>query len=410
VNGTRRVVRTLLPEDRVATPYLSIPFEPGTSASSIEVILQYDQSAGVIDLGCDGAAGWRGWSGGARTRFVISETEATWGYLPGAIENGVWKVVLGLHKIPAEGVKVEVTIHSPARGRVEPDPPAPAPRPAEPARGLRRLAAPGGLTWFAGDFHAHTLHSDGALSIRQLAAEASAGGLDFLAVTDHNTVSHHAHLPGVSVEYGVTLLPGQEVTTARGHANAFGPIPWVDFRNHPQTWVDAVRRDGGVLSLNHPVSGDCSWQWHLDRKPSHAEIMHSSWRDDLADTGIWSWWNAWGTSCAAPLGGSDFHAPNQGIAVGTPTTWVAAEDCSPEGILDAVKAGRTSLSMGGARAGAVLLRMGDELVAHDAEGAIFSDFAGRRSVIASQRETLPDTGSGPYRLESADRQILAIMA
>jgi len=410
VTGTQRIARKLYPEDRVSTPYLSVPFELPALASTVEVILDYDRDAGVIDLGCEGPDGWRGWSGGARTRFVIAENEATWGYLPGVLEAGVWSVVLGLHKIPAEGLLFELTINSPATWRVEPDPPAPPYRPVKRGEALRNLPSTSGLRWFAGDFHAHTLHSDGSLSIRQLAAEAVAAGLDFLAVTDHNTVSHHAHLPGVSSEYGLTLLPGQEVTTARGHANAFGSIPWVDFRRHPQTWVDHVRDHGGVLSLNHPVSGDCSWQWHLERKPGHAEIMHSSWQADPADTSIWSWWNAWGGASAAPLGGSDFHAYGEGNMVGTPTTWVAAEDSSVESILEGVKAGRTALSMGGVRSGAVLFRMGDELIARDAEGAIFSDITGRRRVITGHSQTIQDNGSGPYRLESADRRILAITA
>ena len=51
------------------------------------------------------------------------------------------------------------------------------------------------MQWLAGDFHSHTVHSDGVLSVGGLAALAASRGLDFLAVTDHNTTSHHAHLP-----------------------------------------------------------------------------------------------------------------------------------------------------------------------------------------------------------------------
>ncbi|MCZ2404640.1 CehA/McbA family metallohydrolase [Paenarthrobacter sp. Z7-10] len=411
MTNVRRIVRILYPADRVATPYLDVPFEVSDPTSSLEVRLEYDRSKGVIDLGCDGPAEWRGWSGGTKTGFVITETEATCGYIPGTPELGEWSVVLGLHKIPAEGLEFHLLISTPAEHRVEPVPPAPPVSAVErPSLKRRPFAAADGLPWFAGDFHAHTLHSDGALSIRALAAEAVSNGLDFLAVTDHNTVSHHRHLPGVSAEYGIALLPGQEVTTARGHANAFGSLPWIDFRRHPQTWVDSVEPAGGVLSINHPVSRDCSWQWSLDRKPGHAEIMHSSWQSSATDTGIWAWWNAWGTASAIPLGGSDFHRPGEGVSVGTPTTWVAAEEASPESILEGVKRGRTSLSMGGARNGAVLLHVGDELIAYDAEGAVFGDITGRRCIITSPRQTLKADGNGPYRLETADRSILAITA
>ncbi|HEU4667838.1 MAG TPA: CehA/McbA family metallohydrolase [Arthrobacter sp.] len=405
-----RISRRLLPGDRVETPYLELPFELNGTERSLEVVLRYDTQSAVIDLGCVGAAGWRGWSGGAKSRFVITETEASGGYCPGAPEAGRWAVVLGLHKVPAEGVLVEVEINTPATGPVEPEPAAPpansGPRPGR----LRNLPASPGLRWYAGDFHAHTVHSDGSLSIRQLAARAADVGLDFLAVTDHNTVSHHRHLPAASAEYGVSLLPGQEVTTARGHANAYGAIPWVDFRQHPQTWVDSVAGNGGLLSINHPVDGDCSWQWNLERKPAHAEIMHSTWQHDPAATSIWSWWNAWGTAGVTPLGGSDFHRLNDGVELGTPTTWVAAADPSPEGILEATMAGRTALSMGSPNGGAVLLRVDDELIALDAEGAIFSDVEGRRRIISGAREIITAPGPGPYRLEAADRRILAISA
>lgn len=400
---------TLWPDDRIRTPYLEVQFEVAAGDPSVEVTLSYDTSVAVIDLGCLGAHGWRGWSGGAKSRFVITETDASGGYLPGALEAGTWAVVLGLHKVPASGVTVELVITTPSTGPVETEPEAaPGARGERPSR-LRALPALPGLRWFAGDFHAHTLHSDGGLSIRQLASRATHAGLDFLAVTDHNTVSHHRHLPGISDEFGINLIPGQEVTTARGHANAFGPIPWVDFRKHPQTWVDAVATDGGMLSINHPVSGDCSWQWQLTRQPSHAEIMHSSWRGMPADTSIWSWWNAWGTG-GTPLGGSDFHRPDKGIEVGTPTTWVAATDPSPASILEAAKAGRTALSMGTAATGPVLLRLGDEILAIDADGAILSDIDGRRQLVSGDLHRFPDTGHGPYRLDAADRSILAICA
>ena len=60
-------------------------------------------SRNVLDLGIFGAAGhdlgnaagFRGWSGGARDGFVISSTHATPGYLAGPIEPGVWAVALG---------------------------------------------------------------------------------------------------------------------------------------------------------------------------------------------------------------------------------------------------------------------------------------------------------------------------
>src|SRR5258705_377644 len=83
------------------------------------------------------------------------------------------------------------------------------------------------------------------LSLDELAALAAGNGLDYLAVTDHNTVSHHRFLPAASARYGIELLPGQEVTTSDGHANAFGDIGWIDFREPADSWVSEVARRGG---------------------------------------------------------------------------------------------------------------------------------------------------------------------
>ncbi len=396
--------RHLTLEDQAEGPYVEVPFEV-RGARSLEVRLEYDTTAAVVDLGCEGAQGWRGWSGGAKSGFVITPQRASGGYVPGELEDGEWKVVLGLHQVPPQGVDVTVDITLPATIDVEPEPVAPRPEPGDPSERRRRLPSASGSRWLAGDCHAHSLHSDGRLSVRQLASYAVERGLDFLAVTDHNTVSHFPELAPAGAEYGITLLPGQEVTTARGHANAFGRIGWVDFRRHPDEWLTRIEDDGGFLSVNHPIADDCAWQWPLSRRPSHAEVMHSTWLARPTDTGMWAWWTTWGTD-VLPLGGGDFHRLEDGHPPGAPTTWVAAEGDSEEEIFAAVRDGRTALSA--APEGPLLLRVDGQLTAVDAEGAVFVTIDGRRRVVRKALEDLPDTGDGPYRLETPGRRILAI--
>ena len=240
-------------EDQIASPwhYLPVDVPPGTHA--VRVTLDYERSAGVLDLGCLGAAGFRGWSGGARDSFVIATGEATPGYLPGEPEPGRWQVIIGLYRVPPDGLPYEVTaeIVSAPRPTAGSAPAAP-PVPQRPPR--RNLPASDGQQWRAGDLHTHTVHSDGALTVDELARFAVESGLDFIAVTDHNTVSHHRELPGAGRRYGITLIPGQEVTTSEGHAGALGDIGWVDFRE-PGAWLRATRERGGLLSVNHPIAG-----------------------------------------------------------------------------------------------------------------------------------------------------------
>ena len=213
------------PEDRAGSPYQYLSFDVPAGCAGLTVELDYDRSAGVLDLGCFGPSGFRGWSGGARSRYVIMPSEATPGYLPGELEPGAWSVVLGLHRVPVTGLpwQVEVILGDVDVGaEFAPVRQEPPPLPERPPR--RRLPAESGWSWLAGDLHAHTVHSDGDLTIDALASLAAGQGLDFLAVTDHNTVSHHPLLPAAGVRAGLTLLPGQELTTHRGHANAVGDI------------------------------------------------------------------------------------------------------------------------------------------------------------------------------------------
>ncbi|SDU62851.1 CehA/McbA family metallohydrolase [Jiangella alkaliphila] len=391
---TTLLSRRLLPADRAASPYLEVPFEVPAGTRSVSVSLSYSGAGAVIDLGCLGVDGWRGWSGGARRRFTVTASAATPGYVAGPLEPGEWSVVLGLYRVPGEGVPVTLSLSlDDPSAPLDPEPPGP-PVPERPPR--RSLPADAGLTWLACDFHAHTLHSDGSLPVAGLAALGVEAGLDVLAVTDHNTVSHHAVLPSVGAAYGITLLPGQEVTTDRGHANAFGPIPWVDFRQPPSSWVSAVESAGGLLSINHPLAGDCSWHHPLEKRPPLAEIFHHSWMAHEW-TGPLAWWTAWGLS-TVPIGGSDFHSPADGRPLGRPVTWVASSSPAVPDVLDALRAGRTALSW--SVADPVLLRVDGELLAVGADGLLLADVWGRRQVVRGEVARFPGA-PGPHRLETA---------
>ena len=398
--STTRHRGTFTADDRAQTPYRYLPFDVPAHTNGVHVQLSYDRSSGVLDLGCEAPQSFRGWSGGARDEFTITRDVATPGYLPGELEAGTWNVVLGLHRVPPEGLGYEVItrVYSGAAtsGPPEPqraDPPRPQRRPR------RELPSVDGLDWRAGDFHAHTVHSDGALTVAALACLAVERGLDFLAVTDHNTVSHHAELGAAGARAGIQLIAGQEVTTGLGHANAFGDIGWVDFRQPATAWLDAVEADGGLMSVNHPLADDCCWRHDLPRRAPLAEVWHSSW-PDMRWGGPLAWWLAWDQD-VIPIGGSDFHA-HPDAPPGSPTTWVA---CDGEDVLGGLRARRVSISAD--RDGPLLLRLGDELVAHGADGAILTGPDGRRRPVHGERMAFP-AEPGPHWLEDHRTAVLAI--
>ncbi len=384
------------PDDRAESVWHYLPFEVGPDCPGVRIELAYDRAAGVLDLGLIDPDGWRGWSGGARDHVLIGPASATPGYVDRGLPAGAWQVVIGLHRLASAGVEYRVDALSEAVDVASPLPVAVPER-----RPRRELPSVDGLSWRAGDLHAHTVHSDGVLSIDELAALAVGNGLDFLAVTDHNTVSHHEYLPSVSVRCGIDLVPGQEVTTADGHANAFGDIGWVDFREPADSWVDEVARRGGLLSINHPSRGDCSWRHPLRVRPPLAEIWHSSW-SDRQDGGPLAWWLAAGHPI--PIGGSDWHRPGDDAAPGTPTTWVA---CADGDVLGGLAAGRTAISAG--YDAPVLLRVGDELVAVDADGAMLVCPDGRRTPVRGELARFSGHPE-PHLIELDDRTVVSIAA
>lgn len=409
-----RIVRTWTFEDQAIERYPTIPFEvpPGIRGIGVRIEVSGD---GVVDLGCEGPDGWRGWSGGARRDFVIFDDDATPGYLPGTIEHGTWRVVLGLHSLPSGTVTVEAEI------TLDPDEvpdhgpcPEPVIRPA--VSHAPDIPAPSGMRWVVGDTHAHSLHSDGKLSLWELANCATSSGLDFLCVTDHNTTSHHAHLEAVGKRHGITLVPGQEVTTHRGHANVFGDVGFIDFRRPAEQWVRQAQERGGWMSINHPVSGDCSWLHPLQQFPPGVELAHSDWWKERISTAALAW-AALHPQPFVLVGGGDFHSFDGLCRPGVPATWVAVEELSAEAIIDAFRAGRTAVTLSCEEHNdgvwpmlkdiPMLVRSGTALVASHARGLALVDADGCRQIVADERWTI-EAPVGVYRLEDSRRNVMAM--
>src|ERR1700728_1790603 len=107
------------PEHRIRSPWHYLPVEVGPGTRALRVDFEYDQSGGaVLDLGCLGPAGFRGWSGSARRSFVIDAEAATPGYLPGELEPGLWQIMIGTHRVPADGVEFRLTAQTTRTARV----------------------------------------------------------------------------------------------------------------------------------------------------------------------------------------------------------------------------------------------------------------------------------------------------
>lgn len=360
INFTRRFT----PEDKAESVYQYVPFDVPSGTSGLTVSYHVGDDVSVVDFGLFDPFGFRGYSGSARRSVAFGPERATPGYLAGPIPAGTWVAMLGLHAVAPAGVDVSVTIDFAPVERVEGH--ALAEAIASPT--LRKLPAPEGFRWWPGDFHSHSEHSDGSLSLDELAYLGASRGLAFLAITDHNTVSHHAYLSASASRHGISLLAGQEVTTGTGHANSFMEHRWVDFREATDEWLATTRIGNGLMAINHPVAGDCSWRRDIPTGVNLIELWHSSWDRRSPEPLEWC-----SRVSAVGIGGSDFHRIGNDGLPGAPTTWVLVEDdpqaLTAANIFDAIGDGRVAINAN--PSDPVLIRSDDGVIAMDAEGLRF---------------------------------------
>lgn len=344
--------------------YRALPFEVPAGTHRLTIVFSHtaaDQRT-VIDLGLYDPDRLRGWSGSDKSWFTISDVDATASYLPGPIQAGTWKLQLGVPNL-RKGVTAEYTAKIYLGKTIA--------LPNIPEAQVKPLRAQAG--WYQGDLHGHTGHSDGKCASMhdgnvfcpefRILEKASSLGLDFIAVTDHNTVSHHDALEKWQPYFDrLLLIPGREVTTFFGHANAYGTSENIDFRVGPgwtaSDMAKQVRAAGGVLSLNHPVrpSGEecmgCGWTAPIDWNYVDAIEAVNGIDPDTPYSGVPFWQAQLNKGHRITMiGGSDDHNLPEvaGIrgAVAVPTTVVYAMELSERGVLDAIKAGHVFLKTKG---------------------------------------------------------------
>ncbi|WP_131809425.1 CehA/McbA family metallohydrolase [Mycolicibacterium iranicum] len=303
----------------------------------------------VLDLGIFGpegydvgnAAGFRGWSGGARSGYALSAGSATPGYLPGPLTPGTWTLAFGPVVLNPLGMDwwARVVLEF---GRPEAEPP---PRPRFAAGTSRRR----GAAWYRGDLHTHTVHSDGHYQPHELSAVADDAGLDFVVSTEHNTNSANLSRAGFP-RGGPEIVPGEEVTTRHGHWLAVGLPPdcWVDWRYAPRDGVFTrfaaqVRVQGGLVVAAHPAVPLPGAAWEFGYGDVDAiEVWNGLWNlDDELALRIWHRLLVRGRRITA-VGGSDSHGAHQ--RVGRPQTVVFAENLTTADLIAGLRNGHCYLT------------------------------------------------------------------
>src|SRR6266511_2614892 len=301
--------RTITGHFDVGVPdFVYLPVQVPSGVRQLDVSYGYDRPAvppgvpgNALDIGIfdqrghelGDHSGFRGWSGGFRDSFSISNSQATPGYLPGPIEPGTWNVVLGPYTVAPAGLNwtVQITLTFGERGPAfVPDFP--------PTRAKGR-----GRAWYRGDCHLHTVYSDGRRLPAEVAAGARARRLDFIVSTDHNTSASHGAWGQLAGD-DLLIVSGEEITSRNGHFVAAGlpPGTWIDWRYRAQ--------DGELPRFLR-------------------DLHHGGAMAEAAHGGPW----------LPAMGNSDAHTQPQ--VIGLPHNVVLADDLTRDDVLDGLRAGRT---------------------------------------------------------------------
>ena len=212
------------------------------------------------------------------------------------------------------------------------------------------------------DFHIHTKHSDGDLTTLPRIEEAAEHGYEAIAITDHGSFKAYEEALARANELGLILIRGMETGLKdREHLVALNldasykpknPHNWAltDGEKtvfYQQQWPKLSKDAGAFVIYAHPHVGlEEPVQWALKEGLVQGievknGVVGKDW-NTVNSHGTWFYPQAldWAIEHNLALfANSDMHGTRN--ANNSPATLVLAEKRSPEGVMDALRAGRT---------------------------------------------------------------------
>lgn len=341
--------------------YVDLPFE--VSADTTEIRISHTDASEVVilDWGVWSPSGFRGWGGGLTEDIVIGVDQSSRGYLSGPVQSGTWTLAIGKALLTANGGHYIVDISCSSEQTL----------PVLPKASFQPVVMSSERRWYKGDFHVHSFQSgDADATLEENVQLAHARGIDFINLSDHNTISQHALVAAQQPSWPVLVLRSSEITTYSGHGNGVGIHDYVDHRigHRGRTMADIVNdvaAQGGMFIVNHAATElgnaciGCGWK-HLDDVPwdkvSALEVLTAgyligerSYTPKVIE--MWDKLEDQGHRLSA-VGGSDDHTAGRGegsigAPVGSPTPLVLASELSEAAIIDAVRHQHTLLQLRG---------------------------------------------------------------
>jgi len=283
--------------------------------------------------------------------FDVNEVASSPGFGSWSVQAGTWTAFVDVHRVlPPDAVDYKLTV-------TLSDDPITVTAPSY--DNIHKIAkAEAG--WYRGDLHAHTIHSDGRWDVPEFTQFMRNLGLDFVSLSDHNTVTglkqHRSQ-----TEDGFLTMGGMELSTFNGHMLALGGEHWYEWRLDIEPGMDVnkimqqvIDRDE-MLVIAHPMSPDepfcsgCMWTFE-DARPGVAlgvEVWNGFWHV-FNEEGLQQYyvWLNMGHRLVA-TSGTDIHGPPPAnVERRAGFNVVYAEELSEDGILAAIRKGHSYISAG----------------------------------------------------------------
>lgn len=237
--------------------------------------------------------------------------------------------------------------------------------------------------WYCGEMQAYSDYGDGVESVASLVKRAENTGLDFLAITDRNTLAA-ADDPAYKSEQLVCLPAMEWGMDSMGVALVYGPRTVPDPPNSimaAQAECIRVQAQGGAWVIAHPAFPSKPWQWGLSfvngvqvwfrewrgtpplslqqlgdkaKERKDGELIHSIaaaaaavTHGDMSANGqsnLFYDYELVRGLMAGSIGGSGSGSPK--VPLGRPVTYIHARELSVPGLLEGLRLGRTYVSSG----------------------------------------------------------------
>ncbi len=363
--------------------FIEIPFKINDSIDILFIEFTTLETECRLGVGIADSNGYlRGWSAERKSKIYIAKGTATPGYIPGDIPSGMWKIIIRLDSMASNGCRYRLRVAGfrTVLGSIRFEDVSrtlsyltkninlieliknyldlipilnytyPCKDYSNEFEGARNID--NGPMWYKGDLHTHSIHSDGRNTVCELIMLARTRGLNFIALTDHNTIAQN-YEPAIYRYREPLVIPGMEITTFYGHINVFNIKKYIDFRRRNRDdfkkLIDEVHSDGGLISVNHPdlfrefMCKDCPFRYRDVEGFDAIEVWNGPWY--ILNNESLLWWHTLLTKGyrVTAIGGSDYHGVDL-TRLGEPTTWVYADNLTIESILHGIKLGRVNIT------------------------------------------------------------------